>query len=91
MEEVTKQVQTACRQCRKEIKTETYRCVTSIESFHPSCHRLHKVYNSAKELVPCTNKVEIFTAKRGNLYENGKSIVTTNEKSQATGTIIMIR
>jgi len=88
MEEVTKQVQTACRQCRKEIKTETYRCVTSMENFHPSCHKLHKVYNSAKELVPCTSKVEIFTAKGGNLYENGKPVVTASEKSQATGVIM---
>jgi len=56
-----------------------------MESFHPSCYRL---YNSAKELVPCTSKVEIFTAKGGNLYENGKSVVTANERSQVTGSII---
>jgi len=86
MEEVTKQVQSACRQCRKEIKTETYKCVTSMENFHPSCHKLHKVYNSAKELVPCTSKVEIFTAKGGNVYENGKLTIAVNEKNQASGT-----
>jgi len=42
------------------------------------------VYNSANELVPCTSKMKIFTAKGGNLYESGRPTVT--EKSQASGT-----
>jgi len=86
MEEATRQVQAACRQCRKDIKTETYRCMLSMENFHPSCHKLHKVHNFANELVPCTSKVEIITAKWGTLYENGKTTNTVNEKSLASGT-----
>jgi len=42
-----------CRQCRKDIKTEVHRCVPCDKLFHPSCVKLHKIYNAADELVPC--------------------------------------
>ncbi|XP_070170847.1 uncharacterized protein [Polyergus mexicanus] len=31
--------------------------------FHPSCHKLHKVYNADKEIVNCPGRFEIFTIK----------------------------
>lgn len=70
-----------CRQCRKEIKTDAYKCMTCIKNFHPSCHKLHKVYNSANELVPCGGKVEAITVKSRN--ENGRP--STTEERQTSG------
>lgn len=55
-----------CRQCRKEIKTQIIKCITCDKIFHPSCHKLHKVYNAENELVTCSGKYEIFTVKGNN-------------------------
>lgn len=83
MEGTIKQVLVNCRQCRKEIKTEAYRCMACMKDFHPSCHRQHRVYNSANELVPCTGKVEIFAVKGRNINESRRLSVTDEE--QASG------
>ncbi|XP_077279098.1 uncharacterized protein LOC143906728 [Temnothorax americanus] len=55
--------QVICRHCRKEIKTQLVKCIPCDKVFHPSCHKLHKVYDSANELVSCHGKYEIFTIK----------------------------
>ena len=55
--------QVICRQCRKEIKTQLVKCIPCDKIFHPSCHKIHKVYDSANELVSCPGKYEIFTIK----------------------------
>src|SRR5436190_1106120 len=52
------QISIACRQCKKDIKTETWRCVPCDKLFHPSCIKMHKVYNSSNELIPCKGKME---------------------------------
>jgi len=52
-----------CRQCRKDIKTEVHKCVPCDKLFHPSCVKLHKIYNTANELVPCKGKTEIYVTK----------------------------
>lgn len=62
-----KALPTICRQCRKDIKTEIIVCVPCDKGFHPSCHKLHKIYNAANELVPCKGKMEIFTIKGGSI------------------------
>lgn len=59
-----------CRQCRKEIKTEAYKCIPCEKFFHPSCCKLHKVYNKVDELIPCNGKVEKYTVKNNNEEEN---------------------
>lgn len=52
-----------CRQCKKEIKTQLINCITCDKVFHPSCHKLHKVYNSERELITCPGRWEILTIK----------------------------
>lgn len=52
-----------CRQCRKEVKNEIHRCIPCEKYFHPGCVKLHKVYNSKNEYVPCTGKFEIIRLK----------------------------
>lgn len=54
-----------CRQCRKDIKTEACRCVRCDKVFHPSCMKLHRVYNTDNELVPCDGKMEKYLVKSG--------------------------
>lgn len=54
-----------CRQCRKDIKTEVHRCVQCDKQFHPSCIKLHKVYNQMNELIPCKGKVEVLVIAGG--------------------------
>jgi len=49
-----------CRQCRKEIKTEAYKCIPCEKIFHPSCVKLHKVQNREKETISCKGAVEIY-------------------------------
>lgn len=53
-----------CRQCRKEVKTEVYRCLPCDRCFHPSCYRQHKVHNASNELVPCKGKMETYIIKK---------------------------
>jgi len=65
--EEKKAVPTLCRQCRKDINTELIVCIPCDKSFHPSCHKQHKTYNSYSELVPCKGKFEIFTQKGGSM------------------------
>lgn len=62
----------SCKQCRKEIKTEIVKYMPCTKIFHPSCHRLHKVLNSANELVPCLGKFEVCNLKGGEINEIGK-------------------
>lgn len=54
-----------CRQCRKDIKTEVHRCVQCDKQFHPSCIKLHKVYNQTNELIPCKGKTEVTVVAGG--------------------------
>lgn len=62
----TKTVRTiTCRQCRKDIKTEVHRCVQCGKQFHPSCIKLHKVYNQTNELIPCKGKTEMLVVAGG--------------------------
>lgn len=53
----------SCRQCRKDIKTEIHRCVRCDKVFHPSCVKIHKVYNEVNELVPCDGKLEKYSVR----------------------------
>lgn len=69
-----------CRQCRKEIKTQQTRCIPCEKIFHPSCHKLHKVYNKANELITCPGKIEIITAKGAN-NNKGEGSATREHKS----------
>lgn len=62
MMEARLQGSVACRQCKKDIKTEIHRCVPCDKLFHPSCVKIHKKYEGI-ELVPCKGKTEEFTAK----------------------------
>ena len=70
---------TICRQCKKDIKTELIKCVPCEKVFHPSCHRLHRVYNAANELVPCKGKVETYVLKQGATAEG------SGDKRRASG------
>lgn len=63
MEELKAKTPVICRQCRKEIKTEAWRCIPCEKLFHPGCHKLHKIYNPSNELVLCNGKTEIITVK----------------------------
>lgn len=62
-----------CRQCRKEIKTQMIKCIPCDKEFHPSCHKLHKVYNVTNELINCPGKWEIFTIKVNNSGETSSA------------------
>lgn len=61
--------QVICKQCRKEIRTQFIKCIPCEKIFHPSCHKLHKVYNSVNEPVTCSGKYEIFTIRCNNTGE----------------------
>ena len=67
-----KTVHTICKQCRKEIKTDIIVCLPCDKGFHPSCHKQHKTYNSANELILCKGKFETVTQKCGSV-EGGSS------------------
>lgn len=54
-----------CRQCKKDIKTEVHRCMQCDKQFHPSCIRLHKVYNQNNELILCKGKAEVLVVAGG--------------------------
>jgi len=62
-----KALPTICRQCKKDIKTEVIVCIPCDKGFHPSCYKLHKIYNSSNELVPCKGKSETYTLKSGSV------------------------
>lgn len=72
-----------CRQCRKEIKTDVCVCVSCDKAFHPSCHKQHKVYNTANELVPCKGNAEVFSVKGG----SSESVDTAGDGSGERGVI----
>src|SRR5436190_24334187 len=59
--------QSHCKHCRKESKTEAYRCIPCDKLYHPSCLKLHKVYNTLNELIPCKGKSEILIIKSRNV------------------------
>ena len=62
-----------CRQCKKEIITNVVKCVPCEKLFHPSCIKLHKVYNKDNEIVPCTGKTETFVLKSSASENSGAS------------------
>lgn len=66
-----------CKQCKKEIKTQLFKCIPCDKEFHPSCHKLHKVYNAENELVICNGKYEILTIKENKSGETGPTIERT--------------
>lgn len=77
-----------CRQCRKEIKTQLFKCVPCDKEFHPSCHKLHKVYNMDNELMNCNGKYEILTIKDKKSDESSVTMKRTlsTDESQQGGT-----
>lgn len=56
-----------CRQCKKEVKTELFKCINCNKFYHPSCCKQYRVHNRANELVPCDGKIEKYTVT----LENG--------------------
>lgn len=77
-----------CKQCRKEIKTQLFRCTPCDKEFHPSCHKLHKVYNADNELINCNGKYEVFTIrdiKSGESSSAMKRTLSMTEESQQGG------
>lgn len=76
------QALTICRHCRKDIKTEAWKCVPCEKLFHPSCHKLHKVYNAFNELIPCKGKSEVFTVS---VAKDNSKEVSNNESGQLYG------
>ena len=58
MDVIKTQTPVICKQCRKEVKTEALKCIPCEKIFHPGCIKLHKVYNSSNELIPCKGKIE---------------------------------
>ena len=67
METAKIQKSTTCRQCKKEIKTEEWKCIPCVKLFHPSCIKIHKVYNQSNELLPCKGKIEVIVIKASNV------------------------
>lgn len=74
------QASVQCRQCRKDIKTKAYRCIPCDNPLASSCHKLHKVYNAANELVPYI--VEKYTAKSVNSIESGATGQESSRKDR---------
>lgn len=66
-----------CRQCKKEIKTQLYKCVPCDKEFHRSCHKLHKVYNTDNELINCNGKYETFAIKDNKSVESDSAMKRT--------------
>lgn len=71
-----------CKQCKKEIKTQLFRCIPCNKELHPSCYKLHKVYNEENELVNCNGKYEISTIKDN---KSGESNSVTKSLLSQTG------
>lgn len=71
-----------CKQCRKEIKTQLFKCIPYDKEFHPSCHKLHKVYNADNELINCTGKYEVFTIKENKSGESNLSMKRTLSQTE---------
>lgn len=72
-----------CRQCKKDIRTQLIKCVPCDKKFHPSCHKLHKVYNAANELITCPGKWEIFTIKESSAAK--ERTMSQTEENQTGG------
>lgn len=68
-----------CQRCKKEIKTEAQKYVQCEKMFHPSCVKIHKVYNSTNELIPCKGKIEVFAVKASE-SESGKTSGNSRER-----------
>lgn len=68
-----------CGQCKKDIKTEVCKCVPCDKIFHPGCVKIHKVYNTANELVPCKGKTEVYVIK-SNASENSVAGENSSER-----------
>lgn len=84
-----------CAQCRKVIKSVIHECRTCIKTFHPSCAKLHKVFNEKNQLIICRGQIEIIAiptssteeeqirkCKRGGdeMEEEGDVETLTNDK-----------
>jgi len=52
-----------CQHCKKEVKTEIYKCILCGKMFHPSCVKFHKVHTKDKELVHSKEQVKVHLAK----------------------------
>lgn len=76
-----------CKQCKKEIKTQLIRCLPCDNGFHPSCHKLHKMYSAENELVNCNGKYEILTIKdkSGKYVLTMKRTLSQTDESQQEG------
>lgn len=77
-----------CEQCKKEFKTQLIRCLPCNKEFHPSYHKLHKVYCAENELTNCIGKYEILTIKDNKSYESSsvmKRTLSQTEESQQGG------
>lgn len=46
-------------QCRKVVKSVIHEYKTCIKTFHPSCAKLHKVFNEKNQLIICRGQAEI--------------------------------
>lgn len=80
-----------CKQCRKEIKTQLIKCTPCDKEFHPSCHKLHKVYSADNELINCNGKHEVFTIRDNKSGESSSAMKRTlslTEESQQGGSSI---
>ena len=62
-----------CRQCKKDIITNVVKCVPCEKLFHPSCIKLHKIYNKDNELEQCKGKTETFVLASGSSRERKTS------------------
>lgn len=82
MDVVQYEKQLLCRQCRKEIKTQIIKCMPCEKLFHPSCHKLHRVYNTANELIVCPGKWEIYNIKTGETRLKERKISNTEENQE---------
>lgn len=77
-----------CKQCKKEFKTQLIRCLPCNKEFHPSCHKLHKVYCAENEFINCIGKYEILTIKDNKSDESSsvmKRTLSQTEESQQGG------
>lgn len=83
MDGIRNQANVVCRQCKKEIKTEAWKCVPCVKLFHPSCQKIHKVYNSQSELIPCKGKIEIIQVNV--TKDSSKELQSSFEGSQVPG------
>jgi len=83
MDAIKNQAPVVCRQCKKEIKTQAWKCVPCVKLFHPSCEKIHKVYNSLSELILCKGKIEIVQVNVAK--DSSKELQSSFERGQASG------